>query len=193
MADKPELFISVDIETDGRIPGPNSMLSFGAAAFTEEKRLLGTFSANLETLPGAAGERDTMEWWATQKEAWAACRENPQRPEIAMKKFVEWVESFEDYSPVFVGYPAGFDFTFLYWYAIKFVDRSPFSFAALDIKSFAMAALRTKFRKTTKKNFPARWFPKNKPHTHIAVEDAIGQGELFINILREVKKLDKVT
>lgn len=185
MADKPELYFSVDIETDGRIPGPNSMLSFGVAAFTIDKKLLGTFEANLETLPGAKGEEDTMKWWATQPEAWAACRTNLQDPKVALVNFVEWVESFTDYNPVFVGYPAGFDFTFMYVYMIMFADRSPFSFSALDVKSYAMRVLKTNFRKTTKRNFPGRWFPKDKPHTHVALDDAKEQGEMFINILNE--------
>ena len=41
----PEIYISTDCETDGPIPGPNSMLSFASAAFTADKQLVGTFSA----------------------------------------------------------------------------------------------------------------------------------------------------
>ncbi len=48
-----EIYVSTDVEADGPIPGPNSMLSFGSAAYTGGKELIGTFSANLETLPGA--------------------------------------------------------------------------------------------------------------------------------------------
>ena len=40
-------------EADGPIPGPHSMPSIGAAAYTADKVLVSTFSANLETLPGA--------------------------------------------------------------------------------------------------------------------------------------------
>lgn len=50
-----EVYVSTDVEADGPIPGPHSMLSFGSAAYTADKRLLQTFSANLETLPGAQG------------------------------------------------------------------------------------------------------------------------------------------
>ena len=65
----PELYISTDIETDGPIPGPHSMLSLGSAAYTAGKQLLGTFSANLETLPGASAHpfksrADYSEGWA---------------------------------------------------------------------------------------------------------------------------------
>jgi hypothetical protein len=40
-----EIYVSTDVEADGPIPGPNSMLSFGSAAYTANKKLLGTFSA----------------------------------------------------------------------------------------------------------------------------------------------------
>ena len=72
----PEIYVSTDIEADGPIPGPHSMLSFGSAAYREDKTLVSTFSANLELLPGASGEPKTMAWWATQPEAWAAAAES---------------------------------------------------------------------------------------------------------------------
>ncbi len=71
-----EIYVSTDAEADGPIPGPNSMLSFGSAAYTGGKELIGTFSANLETLPGATADPKAAEWWAQQPEAWAACRQN---------------------------------------------------------------------------------------------------------------------
>lgn len=182
----PEIYVSTDIETDGPIPGPNSMLSFGSAAFTAEGELIDTFEANLHTLPGAVGDPKTMAWWATQPEAWKACRENPRDPAEAMKAYVVWVCGLPE-RPVFIGYPAGFDFTWIYQYIMLFVGESPFSFAALDIKSFAMAVLGTDFRQTTKKNMPKEWFGKT-PHTHKALDDAIGQGELFCNILKASRK-----
>lgn len=43
---KPEIYISTDIEADGPIPGPHSMLSFASAAYTADKQLIDIFSAN---------------------------------------------------------------------------------------------------------------------------------------------------
>jgi hypothetical protein len=180
---QPEIYISTDIETDGPIPGSNSMLSFASAAFRADKTLLSTFTVNLETLPGAVSDSDTMEWWLKNPEAWNAARINPQKPEDAMKKYLSWVNALPG-KPVFVGYPAGFDFLFVYWYLIRFTGESPFSFSALDIKSYAMAVLKTEFKKTVKRNMPERWFEK-LPHTHVALDDAIEQGILFCNILCE--------
>lgn len=180
-----EIYISTDIETDGPIPSDNSMLSLGAAAFTKEGKMVSTFFANLETLPGATPDKSTMDWWAQNPEAYAAARKDAKDPKIVMDEYVAWVSGLPG-KPVFVGYPAGFDFLFVYWYMMHFVGNSPFSFSALDIKTYAMAVLKTEYRQSTKKNMPKRWFPEDK-HTHIAVDDAIEQGKLFINILNENK------
>lgn len=184
-----EIYISVDIETDGPIPGVYSMLSLGAAAFKPDGTLISTFSVNLKTLSGAKEHPDTMKWWKSQKEAWEAHRKKTIDPKAGMERFVKWTKGLTSSGEklVCVGYPAGFDFTFLYWYLINFVDYSPFSFSCLDIKTYAMAVLGTNYRDTTKRNFPKRWFPKVK-HTHIAEEDAIEQGMLFCNILKERNK-----
>lgn len=181
-----EVYVSTDVETDGPIPGPNSLLSFGSAAFLADKTLIGTFSANLETLPGAAGDPKTMAWWETQPEAWAACRENPEPPEVVMPRYAAWLRSLPG-RPVFVGYPAAFDFLFVYWYLIRFAGESPFSHSALDIKTFAMAMLGTDYRSAVKRAMPRRWFD-DMPHTHVALDDAIEQGRLFCNMLAEHRR-----
>ncbi len=176
-----EIYISTDVETDGPIPGPHSMLSFGSAAYSADKRLLATFSANLETLPGAQPHPETAKWWATQPEAWAACRADLQPPETAMRRYVEWIAGLAG-TPVFVAYPAGFDFSFMYWYLIRFVGTSPFGHSALDMKSFAMALMRSEYRRSGKQHMPRRWFDPLL-HSHVALDDAIAQGALFCNML----------
>lgn len=178
-----EIYVSTDVETDGPIPGPNSMLSFGSAAYLPDKTLVGTFSANLDLLPGASADPKTMEWWETHPEAWAACRQNTRPPEVVMKEYVSWLKGLP-HKPVFVSYPAAFDFMFVYWYLIRFAGESPFSHSALDIKTYAMARLKTAYRESTKRNMPKRWFDR-LPHTHRALDDAVEQGALFCNMLAE--------
>jgi hypothetical protein len=179
---KPEIYVSTDIEADGPIPGPYSMLSFASAAFTADKNLISTFSANLETLPNASVHADTKAWWDKNPEAWNECRKNCELPEKAMINYVNWLKQLPG-KPVFVGYPATYDFMFIYWYLIKFTGESPFSHAGLDIKSYAMAVLKNSYRESTKRNMPKQWFDK-LPHTHVALDDAIEQGALFCNILK---------
>lgn len=179
-----EIYVSTDVETDGPIPGPHSMLSLASAAFRADKSLVSTFSSNLEPLEGAAGHPETMAWWHRHPEAWSATRANPRRPADVMPEYVRWLEQLPG-RPVFVAYPAGFDFTFVYWYLHRFAGESPFSHSALDMKTLAMALLKLPYRESTKRNMPRRWF-ESRPHTHVALDDALEQGELFCNMLQEL-------
>ena len=53
MSTREEIYVSTDVEVDGPIPGPYSLLSLGSAAYRADKTLVATFSANLEVLPDA--------------------------------------------------------------------------------------------------------------------------------------------
>ena len=178
-----EVFVSTDVEADGPIPGVYSMLSFASAAYLSDKTLVATFSTNLETLPGASMHPETMAWWKLHPEAWKACRQDAQKPEVAMRKYSEWLRALPG-KPVFVAYPAAYDFMFVYWYLIRFAGESSFSHSALDIKTFAMALLRRPYRESIKRNMPPHWFDR-LPHSHRALDDAIEQGALFCNMLAE--------
>ncbi|MDB5969139.1 MAG: hypothetical protein JWQ90_1589 [Hydrocarboniphaga sp.] len=183
-----EIYISTDVETDGPIPGPHSMLSIASAAYRADKTLLATFTANLETLPGALAYPPTAEWWLSQPEAWAASRTDLQSPAVAMPAYVAWLKSLPG-TPVFVALPAGFDFMFAYWYLMRFAGESPFRQSALDIQSYVMGARGLSFVESGKHYMPRRWFD-DLPHTHIALDDAIEQGALFCNILAEHRRRD---
>jgi DNA polymerase III alpha subunit (gram-positive type) len=178
-----EIYVSTDVETDGPIPGPHSMLSLGSVAFTNTGEEIAEFSCNLELLPSATPHPDTELFWRENAEAYAATRTNLEYPAAAMIRYRSWLVGLPG-TPVFVAYPAGFDFTFVYWYLIKFTGSSPFSFSALDIKTYAMNSLNCGFRDATKRNWPRRWRSK-LPHTHVALDDARAQGEEFIQMLKE--------
>ncbi len=182
-----EIYVSTDIEADGPIPGPHSMLSFGSVAYDDEGVELGSFSRNLETLPGAAGHPDTMKWWSGQPLAWAACRKDPEAPSTALRAYVDWVEALPG-KPVFVGYPVCFDFLFVHWYLHRFVGKSPFSHSALDMKTLAMTLLGEpwRYRDATKRNMPRSWFPETT-HSHVALDDAREQGLLFLSMMKQLR------
>jgi len=185
---KPEIYVSTDVEADGPIPGPHSMLSFASAAYLADKTLLGTFTANLEQLPDATPHPKTMEFWQSNSQAWNASRTDCKQPAEAMTSYVQWLKALPG-KPVFVGYPASYDFMFVYWYLMRFAGESPFSHSALDIKTFAMALLKSDYREASKRNMPKRWFDE-LPHSHVALDDAIEQGALFCNMLREARTPD---
>ena len=177
-----EIYLSTDIEADGPIPGPHSMLSLASVALSGDGSVIGEFSANLETLEGATMHPRVAAWWQTEPAAWRACRENQQAPTLVMADYLRWIQTLPG-RPVFVAMPAGFDFLLVYWYLIRFLGESPFGHSALDMKSFAMALLGSEFRKAGKSAFPKAW-QSSLPHTHIALDDAREQGESFIAMLK---------
>jgi hypothetical protein len=182
-----EIYVSTDIETDGPIPGENSMLSLGSVAFAANGAEIASFAINFETLPGAAPNAKTMEWWQTQPEAWEAARADPVEPGAAMKRYLAWLDRLPG-DPVFVAYPLLFDMMFVYWYLIRFCGRSPFSHSGIDIKTMAYAAMgAVAYRGAAKRNMPKHWKPPKNKHSHVAIEDAREQGLLFLNIRAVLK------
>ncbi len=189
-----ELYFSFDVETDGAIPGANNLLSLGCAAFEAfNEQPISEYSCNFETIPGNYSDPKTMTFWEKNPEAYAATRKFQKSPAYAIDNLVSWIDQMakaRNKRPVAVAYPAGFDFTFVYWYIMRFKGKSPFSFACLDIKTLAFATGAVdSYRDAKKRNFPKDWFPPGK-HTHVAVEDAVEQGRIFIRIMKQLFQKD---
>jgi hypothetical protein len=183
---KPEIYCSTDIETDGPTPGLNSMLSFATAAFTADGTFVGSWTANLTQIDGGIEDPKTMDWWRLHPGAWEACRVDPQLPRNVMPLYCDWVEQLPG-NPIFVAYPAGFDFTFMYFYTMTFAGRRPFGFSALDMKTFACARLGLPYANSVKKSWPADWKAGAGKHTHTVLDDALEQGRQFLKMRKWFK------
>ena len=91
---RPDLaYVVVDVETDGLLPGRNSMMSLAAVGADADGRELDSFSANLAPLPEAAPDPGTLSWWWTEPQAWAAATRDQELPEVVMPRFVHWVRT----------------------------------------------------------------------------------------------------
>lgn len=183
------VYLSVDVEADGPIPGPYSMISFGAAVcgrhddsgFHAVEPTLDTFYRQLrpisdefdvEALAVSGLDRDML-------------LASGADPEEAMADFVAWVELVSGSAkPVVVAYPACYDWMFLYWYLIRFAGHSPFGHSGcLDMKSLYATKAVVPIAFVGKRSMPKHLLP-DRPHTHHALDDAIEQGELFANLMR---------
>ena len=185
-----ERYISVDVEADGPVPGLHSMLSLGAAAYNAWGQQVGKFSANLETLEGATTDAGTMAWWGKQPEAWKKARERAQDPKKVMEDFHLFALGDgpkRSGRPVMVTYPAAFDAMWIVWYLHRFTSGDPFRRRCIDVKTMAMQVLGGGYANAAKRNMPASWFSGRK-HTHVAIQDAIEQGELFVNIVEALRE-----
>jgi hypothetical protein len=181
---RPEAYVSLDIEGNGPAPGINSMLAIGAALYTDEQKgEAGTFYSTLYPMVRANENPETMAWWKTQPEAWDEVNKNRQPPYSAIPSFVEWLEKYNRFNLIAVGWPIAFDFAYVNYYCHRFAGRNPLGFAGLDIRSFANGIL----------GFPDYYglpeasirrlagpIDTDGLRPHVAVDDAIEQGRLFM-------------
>ena len=187
-------YISCDIETDGPIPGDNSMLAVGAAVFEMGKEEpLDTFYATLLPLDGAHRDKKTMEWWAQFPNKWKELADGAMKPGLVMDGFHRWLEAHKigGHELVFIGWPATFDFMFTHWYLMHFVGDDPFSHAGMDIKTCVSLVTGIPFRWVSKKKLPREWLKDVPGHNHNALQDAVGQGMIFIRMLKDMEWKDK--
>jgi hypothetical protein len=178
-----DIYISVDIEADGPIPGVNSMLSLGAAAFDIDGNIIDQWTSNLRPLPGAVSDPDTLDWFQNKnRAAWDAVQIDPKDPAEAMWDYRRFIESLNG-NPIFTGYPASYDFMFHHWYLIRFTGKDPCGHRALCVRSLTAGVMKTPFSRAGKGAVPKEWRSTRK-HSHVALDDAIEQGETAINVIR---------
>jgi hypothetical protein len=88
------------------------------------------------------------------------------------------------FKPVFVAYPAVFDFAFYAYYAHRFVGRSVFGFSALDMASVTVGMLGGHYNQQGRSVWPDNWVAeRNRVAKHNALGDARQQAEMFREIV----------
>jgi hypothetical protein len=105
-------------------------------------------------------------------------------PVTAMTEAAQWVRAVAGAGrPILVAYPLSFDWSFLYWYFIRFSGNgSPFNHSqCFDIKTaFAVKAYIPVASAGRSKLMPN--LRSNGIHTHNALDDAIEQAQVFANL-----------
>ena len=174
---KKEVFISVDVETTGPIVGEHSMLSIGACLVNNPEI---TFYKILQPITNKAIKAALDVSGFTLDFAY----QEGVSPKLAMTAFKEWIqENIEkDTIPVFVGLNAPFDWSFINYYFLKYLDENPFGISALDIKALFMGRVKCSWQETKSSIINEYTNPKLQGN-HNALDDAKYQAELFKGIL----------
>lgn len=134
-----EVYVSVNVLSDGYIPGKNSILSIGAVAFSSDGKELSEFSINVkrsyESSPDAlmmAAFKDK-----SRKDKYKLLRKNIISPRKSVNRFIDWLDSFNPRVPILIGYPASYDWSFINWYTYRYAGEMPFKHGAIDIKTLS--------------------------------------------------------
>lgn len=185
-------YFVTDIECTGFWPGRNSMISFATVAITASGREQGRFEAVLAELPGAGWNPGTRQWFETSEPAaLTAATTDPRNPAAVMTDFVDFVHDL-DGPRVFVAAPLGFDGLWIDYYLRQFTSfgllQGPYEpdgvfDQSLCLRSYTAAVTGRYVADVSPSGLPAEWLGE-VPHTHRAVDDALGYAYLLAEMFR---------
>ena len=161
-------YIVLDIEADGPIPGPYSMVSFGAVIV--EPSLKKTFYGMVHPI---------SDIWVPEALAVSGItRAQHLRfadPFVEKSRFKQWLLENSKGKPVFVSDNLAFDWMWICWYFHKYLGENPFGHSGRRIGDLYCG-----MKKDAGVNGEwKRKFRKTK-HSHNPVEDALGNAEALL-------------
>lgn len=159
----------VDIEADGPIPGDYSMVSFGAIIV--EPSLSRKFYGQLKPI--------SDKWEPEALTVSGFTREETLKfddPKVVMGSFDKWLAENSQGRPLFISDNNGFDWQFINWYFHHFIGKNSFGHSSMNLGSFYKGLV-----KDTTLNF--KHLRKTK-HTHHPVDDARGNAEAFLELIK---------
>jgi hypothetical protein len=163
-------FVMMDVESDGPIPGDYSMICFGAVIV--EESLDRTFYARL---------RPISDKWVPEALAVSGFdREQTMQFELpldGMQSFRAWLEASASGRLTFISDNNGYDWQFINWYFHHFLGENPFGHSSTNLGSLYKGVVRD-----FSKNFKHL---RKTAHTHHPVDDAKGNAEALLEIIRE--------
>ena len=183
-----DVYFSADVETDGPIPGPYSMLSFALVyagrfdgkRFVHPRDFDETFYRELRPI----SEGFQVEALRVNGLDRRRLLLEGEDPELAMREAYEWIAGIAGGAkPVLVAYPLSFDWAWLYWYFVQFCSKgSPFNHSlCFDMKTAYAVKASVPISEAGRSKILPQLLPDRR-HTHHALDDAIEQAEIFGNL-----------
>lgn len=176
------LYLSLDIETLGSIPGIHPMIQLGVVLYDiKNDRELSHFSICIQN-DNYTVDEDTLKWWNDtneKKQILDHITKNSVHPKDAMEKFLSWYNSLNLKYPQWVAYPSVFDYPFLKYYLYKYCDYK-LNYYCDCLCSYIKGMSKDMF-KTRKEyfEFSKKIMDKDEKYAHDALYDARKQAECF--------------
>lgn len=172
-------YFMLDVEANGQPPAVGEMSAFGCIAIPkyyaiEPVKYYGFLGILNRELYGdrpktsdrvecvMAGETDFIE-----------------SPKMIMESFNDWIKTFTVKQPMFISDNNGWDYQWINFYFWKYLGYNPFGHSSTNLGSLYKGLV-----KNFRKNF--KYLRKTK-HDHNPCNDALGNVEAFIHLLKEYK------
>jgi len=168
-------YFSVDIEADGPCPGIYSMVSFGAVIIDSEKKLNKTFYGQLKPISEVYIPKALSVSGHSREQTLAF-----PEPKKVIRDFYDWIMANNDYKtgkPLFIADNNGFDWQFINYYFWRYMGLNPFGHTSRNINDLYKGGTKNMKSKISR-------LRKTK-HTHHPVDDAKGNAEAFLKVVRE--------
>jgi len=174
-----EFYIVVDVETAGPNPSSYAMLSIGAVCLSDMDNHF-----YIEMKPDKIAF--TEEALRISHLSMESLAQFGLRPQVAMRKFAEWVEASvpPQAHPVLAAFNAPFDWMFINDYLYRYLGNNPFGHSALDIKAYYMGYLGISWAETSFRVI-SQHYPKMYALSHNALEDALSAANLLRSLMAE--------
>jgi len=190
-----ELYLCVDVEPDGHVPGPSSIVSLGAcaAAVRDDEGAVHALDPDAEPHRFYAVLRPISDRYVDKALRVtgfdrATLEREGRPPAEALPEFAAWIDGLateHDALPVLAAYPLGFVWHFTQYYLHEFAGRSPFGQSAhYDMKSVYAALAGSAVRDAIKRRMPSALLGPMDAKTHHALDDARGNVDLLLGLLR---------
>jgi len=158
-------YIVVDIEADGPIPHPYSMVCFGAVIV--EPTLQKTFYGQTKPI---------SDKWIPEALAISGFNREQHMtfddPMEVMRKFDLWIKENSKGHPIFVSDNLAFDWQWINYYFHTYMLKNPFGFSGRRIGDIYAGLMKDTY---------AKWKHLRKTaHTHHPVDDAKGNAEVLL-------------
>lgn len=183
-----DAYFSADVETDGPIPGPYSALSFALVyagsydgkQFVRPESFRDSFYCEMKPI-SSEYQDEALAVNGLDRDRLVIEGEDPS---VAMNRAYEWVVAKAGSAkPVLVAYPLSFDWSWLYWYFVRFCKKgSPFGHSrCFDVKTAVAIKTGGLISLSGRSRLPLE-LVSDAEHTHHALDDAVEQAEIFANV-----------
>jgi hypothetical protein len=183
------IYLSIDVEASGPIPGLYSLCSVGAAPVVRREDGWSvddarTFYVELAALEGAG---DMPEAMAVHGLTRAHLEAKGLAPAEAMKQLADYIATLGPLRSA--SWPSSFDHAYVGWYLQRCLGENPLGHSGFDIASYAMGLFRATGRNATFRAMKkAGYEAPHNPTPHHALGDAIEQGQTLAWLLNYAER-----